>query len=95
LNVWTLSGVYPDAAFDLLFSLQMLAMVIVGGMGTLLGPLLGAVAVYIPHTYFLTVYVGAEFIAIGILVTIIALVVPQGIVGALRRYVPALRRIVE
>jgi len=95
LNVWTLSGVFPDAAFDLLFSLQMLAMVIVGGMGTLLGPLLGAIVVYIPHTYFLTVAVGAEFIAIGILVTIIALVVPQGIIGALRRYVPALRGIVE
>jgi branched-chain amino acid transport system permease protein len=95
LNVWTLSGVFPDSAFDLLFSLQMLAMVIVGGMGTLLGPLLGAVAVYIPHTYFITVAVGAEFIAIGILVTIIAMVVPQGIVGALRRYVPVLRGILE
>jgi branched-chain amino acid transport system permease protein len=95
LNVWTLSGVYPDATFDLLFSLQMLAMVIVGGMGTLLGPLLGAVAVYIPHSYFLTVYSGAEFIAIGILVIIIAMIVPQGIVGALRRYVPGLRGVLE
>ncbi|TMQ47063.1 MAG: branched-chain amino acid ABC transporter permease [Candidatus Eisenbacteria bacterium] len=95
LNVWTLSGVFPEPAFDLLFSLQMLAMVIIGGMGTLLGPLLGAVAVYLPHNYFLTVAVGAEFIVIGILVTFFALVVPQGIVGALRRYVPTLRGIIE
>ncbi len=95
LNVWTLSGVFPGPAFDLRFSLQMLAMVIVGGMGTLVGPLLGAVAVYLPHLYFLKVAVGAEFIVIGILVTIFALAVPQGIVGALRRYVPFLRRILE
>src|SRR5206468_858670 len=62
VNAWTLSGVFPYAAFELLFSLQMLAMVIVGGMGTLLGPLLGAVAVYIPHTYLLTIFVGAGLI---------------------------------
>jgi branched-chain amino acid transport system permease protein len=95
LNAWTLSGVFPYAAFELLFSLQMLAMVIVGGMGTLLGPILGAVAVYIPHTYFLTVAVGAEFVVIGILVALIALAVPQGIVGALRRHIPILRGILE
>jgi len=95
VNAWTLSGVFPYAAFELLFSLQMLAMVIVGGMGTLLGPLLGAVAVYIPHTYLLTIFVGAELIVIGILVAIFALVLPQGIVGALRRSSPLLRRTLE
>lgn len=95
VNVWTVSGVFPYVSFDLLFSLQMLAMVIIGGMGTLVGPLLGAVVVYIPHTYFLTIAVGAEFIVIGILVTLIALFVPQGIVGALHRYVPRLRGILE
>jgi len=95
VNAWTLSGVFPNDAFALLFSLQMLAMVVIGGMGTLLGPLLGAVVVYIPHTYFLTVVVGAEFIVIGILIAIIALVIPEGIVGALRRHIPALRRILE
>jgi len=70
-------------------------MVIVGGSGTLSGPLVGAVVVYLPHTYFLTVASGAEFIVIGALVTFIALVVPEGIVGSLRRYIPVLRGILE
>ena len=95
VNAWTVSGVFPYAAFELLFSLLMLAMVIVGGSGTLSGPLVGAVVVYIPHTYFLTVASGAEFIVIGGLVTFIALVVPEGIVGSLRRYIPVLRGILE
>ena len=95
VNAWTVSGVFPEAAFALLFSLLMLAMVIVGGSGTLSGPLVGAVVVYVPHTYFLTVASGAEFIVIGGLVTLIALVIPEGIVGSLRRYVPILQRILE
>jgi len=95
VNAWTVSGVFPEAAFALLFSLLMLAMVIVGGSGTFSGPLVGAVVVYIPHTYFLTVASGAEFIVIGAMVTFIALVVPEGIVGSIRRYIPILRGILE
>ena len=91
---WTASGVFPQA-FDLTFSLQMLAMIVIGGMGTLLGPLIGAVAVYIPSYIFLTVLIGFQFIIIGIVVTLIALFVPEGIVGSLQKYIPELRGILE
>ncbi len=94
---WTTSGVFPYAAFDLTFSLRMLAMIVIGGMGTLLGPLIGAVAVYLPSRFFLTLreFIGTEAIIIGLVVIVIALFVPQGIVGTLRKYVPELRRILE
>jgi len=92
---WTLSGVFPYQAFDLTFSLQMLAMVVIGGMGTLLGPLIGAVAVYIPSYIFLTIFSGFQFIIIGVVVILIALFVPEGIVGSLRKYIPELRGILE
>ncbi len=92
---WTLSGVFPYQAFDLIFSLQMLAMIVIGGMGTLLGPLIGAVAVYIPSYIFLTVLSGFQFIIIGVVVIVIALFVPEGIVGSLRKYIPELRGILE
>ena len=92
---WTLSGVFPYQAFDLNFSLQMLAMVVIGGMGTLLGPLIGAVAVYIPSYIFLTIFSGFQFIIIGLVVVLIALFVPEGIVGSLRKYIPEIRGILE
>ncbi|TLZ84726.1 MAG: branched-chain amino acid ABC transporter permease [Methanobacteriota archaeon] len=92
---WTTSGVFPEAAFDLTFSLRMLAMIVIGGMGTLLGPLIGAIAVYLPSRFFLTIFIGTESIIIGLVVIVIALFVPGGIVGTLRKYVPELRRILE
>jgi len=92
---WTASGAFPYQAFNLMFSLQMLAMIVIGGMGTLLGPLIGAVVVYIPSYIFLTVLIGFQFIIIGIVVVIIALFVPEGIVGSLRKYVPELRGFLE
>jgi branched-chain amino acid transport system permease protein len=106
LFVYALSGLFAGAAggvyawnvsgaFNLIFSLRMLAMVVIGGMGTLLGPLLGAAAVYIPSQFFLTVLIGFEFIIIGFVVVVIALFVPDGIVGTLRKYVPELRGIIE
>ncbi|TLZ43258.1 MAG: hypothetical protein E6K19_07700 [Methanobacteriota archaeon] len=60
-----------------------------------MGPFLGAVAVYIPSEYFLTVLIGLEFVVIGLVVIVIALFVPEGIVGTLRKHVPELRGLIE
>ncbi len=96
---WTVSGVFPGTApgyaFSLTFSLLMLAMIVVGGMGTLLGPMLGAIAVYIPYFYFLNVFIGAQYLIIGALVVLIALFAPGGIVSALRRLDPYLEKAIE
>jgi branched-chain amino acid transport system permease protein len=94
---WTLSGVLPDTGFDITFSLRMLAMIIIGGAGTLLGPFLGAIIVYVPYNYFQTIQslLGLQLAVIGLLVLLIALFLPSGIVGAVRRYVPFLRRYIE
>ncbi len=92
---WYLSGVFPMASFDLGLSLLMLAMIVVGGMGTLLGPMLGAVLVYIPYQLLLRVLPQGQAIIIGVVVIVVALVVPQGLVGAIRQYVPEARRYIE
>jgi len=70
-------------------------MIVIGGLGTLLGPLFGALAVYLSSQYFLTVLIGFEFVIIGLLVIVIALFLPEGIVGTLRKYVPELRGLIE
>jgi len=94
---WTLSAVLPDTGFDITYSLRMLAMIIIGGAGTLLGPFLGAIIVYVPYNYFQTVQslLGLQLAVIGALVLLIALFIPTGIVGTVRRYVPAIRRYIE
>ena len=92
---WQGSGIFPNEAFSLTFSLLMLAMIVIGGMGTLLGPLFGAVVVYLSSQYFLTILIGFEFVIIGLIVIVIALFVPEGIIGTLRRHVPELRSLIE
>ena len=94
---WNVSGAFPYSSFSLTFSLQMLAMIVIGGMGTLLGPLIGTVAVYLPSQVFLTIPLlsGLQFIVIGLVVIIIALFVPGGIVGTLRKYIPEFRGMLE
>jgi len=91
---WYVSGVFPDS-FNLLFSLTMLAMIIIGGMGTVLGPMLGAVIVLIPHQILIRILPQGEPIAIGVSVILIALFLPGGIVGTIRQYVPDARRYFE
>ena len=92
---WYLSGVFPMASFDLGLSLLMLAMIVVGGMGSLLGPMLGAILVYIPYQLLLRILPQGQAIVIGVVVIVVALFVPQGIVGTIRRYLPETRRYIE
>lgn len=104
---WSTSGVAgASSAFDLTFSLQMLAMIIIGGMGTSVGPLLGASIVYLLYYELLTVprisvlgfsigFEGGQFLIVGLAVIVIALFVPEGIVGVLRRKYAHLRTALE
>jgi len=92
---WSTSGVTAGPAFDFTFSLLMLAMIIIGGVGTSIGPLLGAVVVYLPSYFLLTSVAQAQPLIIGLLVIIMALFLPDGIVGLLRRSNDRLRLVLE
>lgn len=94
VSAWNTYGVFPDI-FEITTSLQMLAMIVVGGMGTLLGPFLGSLLVYIPSYFLLTTASNLQLILIGALVIFFALVIPSGLVGGLRRYFPSLRKVLE
>lgn len=93
---WFTFGVTSVQAFNLYFSLQMLAMIIIGGMGTSIGPLLGATIVYIPTYEFLNRMGGGwSAVIIGLLVMVVALFVPDGIVGGLRKRNERIRTVLE
>jgi branched-chain amino acid transport system permease protein len=92
---WSTFGVEAERAFNLTFSLQILAMIIIGGAGTSVGPLLGAAIVYLPSYYLLTVITGGQLLIVGAAVIVIALFVPEGIVGVLRRRNSWLRSVLE
>lgn len=77
--------VQPDDAFNLLTSIEIPVMVLLGGAGTLLGPLLGA-AIYV----LLSQYVWARFLnfheaILGLIIVAVIYFLPQGVLGLLPR----------
>ena len=87
----------PAIAFDLQRSIESLVMVMLGGYGTVTGPIVGAVMYDRLRSSLITNETFSnfnQFIA-GVLLLIIVLFVTAGVVGWLRQRVPALRRYLE
>ena len=82
LFVSFLRAASPDA-FSLAESINMVLIVIIGGAGTLAGPLLGAL-VYIGVPEYLRAANELRLVLFGILLVLITLFAPQGLVGLLQ-----------
>jgi len=83
------SYIDPDSVMSFHFSLLMALPAVLGGIGTLWGPALGA-AVLIPLTELTRSYAGGsgsgiDLIIYGVLIMVIALARPEGLVSLLRR----------
>jgi branched-chain amino acid transport system permease protein len=96
----------PNIAFDLLRSIEGLVMVMLGGYGTVIGPVIGAAVYELLRSTLITApplnlgFTTIDFSALhlfitGFLLLLIVLFVPTGAVGLLRRRVPRLGRYLE
>ncbi len=86
-------NVEPGDAFRLHMSIEMLVMVMLGGQGTVLGPVLGAVTYERLRGYLLTspLFKDLHLAFAGLALLVIVLFVPTGVVGWLRARFPRLR----
>ena len=89
--------VEPQDAFPLHASIELLVMVMLGGQGTVLGPILGAFAYQGMRGYLVTsvFFKDIQLSVSGALLLIIVLFIPAGTIGWLRRRVPALRSVLS
>lgn len=87
-------NVEPPNAFRLHFSIEMIVMVMLGGQGTVLGPVLGALGYQRLRGFLLTnpLFKDIQLTVAGVLLLIIILFIPGGAVGWLRQRAPWLRR---
>jgi branched-chain amino acid transport system permease protein len=90
-------NVEPGDAFQLHMSIEMLVMVMLGGMGTVLGPMVGAVAYQGLRGYLLTspIFKDLHLAVAGVILLMIILFVPAGAVGWVRSRFRGLRRVLE
>jgi branched-chain amino acid transport system permease protein len=80
----------PDSVFPLALSILVCLLAVVGGVGTLWGPLVGA-ALMIPLSEFTRIQWGGtgsavDLLVYGALLTIVAVFQPSGLVGLVRRW---------
>ena len=87
--------VEPPLAFPLHSSIELLVVVMLGGQGTVLGPILGAIAYQGMRGYFVTsdFFKDIQLSVSGVLLLLIILFIPAGAVGWLRQRIPTLRRV--
>jgi branched-chain amino acid transport system permease protein len=85
----------PPVAFPLHASIEQLVMVMLGGQGTVLGPILGAIAYQGMRGYLVVsdFFKDIQLSVAGVLLLLIVLFIPAGAVGWLRQRIPTLRRV--
>jgi len=90
-------NIEPGDAFVLHQSIESIVMVMLGGQGTVLGPLLGAAAYQRLRGFLLVspLFKNIQLTVSGVLLLVIILFVPAGLVGWLRGRFPPLRRVLE
>jgi len=86
MYAYLIGSIYPQYAFDPALSITIVLMAFMGGVGTLSGPIVGALILETAQQYFsLNAQTGYYQIFLGALFLIIMLLLPQGIVRSLFR----------
>jgi branched-chain amino acid transport system permease protein len=80
LNVLRIS---PDAAFSVQWTAFMIFIVVIGGIGTIEGPILGAVIFFFIREY-LSNFGGWSLILLGLVAVVMMLVAPKGVWGLIQ-----------
>ena len=88
-------NVEPHDAFPLHASIELLVMVMLGGQGTVFGPILGALAYQGMRGFLVTspIFKDIQLSVSGALLLLIVLFIPAGAIGWLRHRMPPLRRV--
>lgn len=88
-SAWALkfANVYPGEVFEIHYTVEAIIIVLLGGGGTLLGPLAGGL-IYGIAKYLLAVHLpGFQLFAFALVIIVVIVVFPEGLVGYVKRNV--------
>jgi branched-chain amino acid transport system permease protein len=77
--------IVPDSVLTLEISVQVAIITMLGGAGTLMGPIIGAVLLLSASELFKNQFQESHLLIYGVLIVIVVLFLPEGIVGGLRQ----------
>ena len=78
--------IYPESGFSITWTISMVFIVIIGGVGTIEGPIIGTI-VYVMLQEYLAHFPGLSNIILGIIAILVILFMPEGIVGFVMSHV--------
>ncbi len=90
-------NIEPGHAFPLHTSIESIVMVMLGGQGTVLGPILGAAGYQRMRGYLVTspIFKNIQLSVAGVLLLVIVLFIPAGAIGWVRNRFPKTRRVLQ
>lgn len=84
VETYWLTYITPHMVFDVLITIQMVVMSLLGGIGTVLGPVVGASFLTIIYEFLHRDFPYTYTIIVGFIVVVVVLLMPKGIVGTLK-----------
>lgn len=78
-----MSFIAPDEVFDVMISVNTIVMMLIGGGGTVLGPIIGAFIIETVSEFTWSGFMEYHLAALGIATIVIVFFVPRGVIGTL------------
>jgi branched-chain amino acid transport system permease protein len=93
LYFYFLGQIFPQFAYDPLFDVSLALMAFLGGIGTIIGPLLGSLVLESLQQYFTQSFsgTGTYLIAYGILFLVVILLLPRGVIPTISELIAGRR----
>ena len=85
VEAYWLTYIIPDDVFNVMRTIQIIIMTLLGGMGTILGPVIGASFLTLISEYLGARFVYDYLIFVGMVIVAVILLMPRGIMGALAK----------
>ncbi|MCF8110445.1 MAG: branched-chain amino acid ABC transporter permease [Desulfobacteraceae bacterium] len=77
--------VFPPEVFEIHYTIEAIIIVMLGGAGTLLGPLVGAL-IYGVSKYYLSIFLpGVQLFIFALVIIFVIVTFPEGVVGVIKR----------
>jgi branched-chain amino acid transport system permease protein len=86
IEAYWITYITPEDVFNVHKTVQMVIMTLLGGMGTFLGPIVGASFLTLLQEWLGTTFVEDYMILVGAIIIVIILIAPRGIVGTIKEW---------
>ncbi len=94
-EAWYTAIVDPDTSFNLMVTAKTIVYSMFGGLGTIAGPVFGAVFMYEVDDFIWGRFPLLNLLVLGLMIIFLILFLPRGIVGSITYKWPRLRKIIE